>query len=458
MGGYNWSNGPRWSSSTCATLTGDPGTGCDRWLAGYRPEPKQSRVSQQPRDDGLQRHQRQLWTSLTVRAMDARGRHCGRPGNGSGMYGVAPGATLGLPSRYSGGNLAPASAVTADLDYATAHGAAGRSIWAGRHQPGTGDTGLRRVAATNNTVVVIAAGNDSAGSPNWPSRYARKPGPMAPSSPLGSQQQPKLADSQPNRAARLGPFYLVAPGVDIISSCRRQCGLLDGHFHGRPAVTGAAALLTGYWPYLRANQVAAILLNTTDDLGAPGMDAIYGRGMLNHEPCAGCYRQLHLPHSERHRHPHQRQTAGVRTTSRVHPSAFWGWSPGVDDYGPPHQQRRGLAVGSECHDHRQRAGPYRPPVGHLETVLKMAAPDAPELAQRQRTSAGQPQRQRIRVPLPGIMAPSPLRGLVSYPRGGQTRSAGDGGLSTLASAWRINSWGNALDEPWIAGQPLANFA
>jgi hypothetical protein len=43
-----------------------------------------------------------------------------------------------------------------------------------------------------------------------------------------------------------------------------------------PAVSGAAALLKSYWPSLNSSEVAAILLATARDLGAPGTDAVYG--------------------------------------------------------------------------------------------------------------------------------------------------------------------------------------
>ena len=48
-----------------------------------------------------------------------------------------------------------------------------------------------------------------------------------------------------------------------------------------PVVSGAAALLKQKYPHLTANAISYILLNTTDDLGPPGTDAIYGRGKLN---------------------------------------------------------------------------------------------------------------------------------------------------------------------------------
>ena len=48
-----------------------------------------------------------------------------------------------------------------------------------------------------------------------------------------------------------------------------------------PVVSGAAAVLKGAFPNLTARQVVDILLRTATDLGAPGTDPVYGRGLVN---------------------------------------------------------------------------------------------------------------------------------------------------------------------------------
>lgn len=200
-------------------------------------------------------------------------------GNGSGMYGVAPGATL-LPIKVFSGATAPASAVTAGLDHAIANGARVVNLSLGATSP-TGDTGLRRAAATNTAVIVIAAGNDGAAMPNWPGRYAKESWTNGTMLVVGAVNSQRRILSESNRAGELAPYYLVAPGVNIISAYGSGYSYMTGTSMATPAVSGAAALITGYWPYLQANQVATILLKTADDLGAPGVDAIYGHGMLN---------------------------------------------------------------------------------------------------------------------------------------------------------------------------------
>src|SRR4029079_2967132 len=56
---------------------------------------------------------------------------------------------------------------------------------------------------------------------------------------------------------------------------------LSGTSMATPYVTGAAALIKSGWKNLTAQQVASILFASATDLGAPGIDPVYGRGMLN---------------------------------------------------------------------------------------------------------------------------------------------------------------------------------
>ncbi|MFT6077673.1 MAG: subtilisin family serine protease [Rickettsiales bacterium] len=81
-------------------------------------------------------------------------------------------------------------------------------------------------------------------------------------------------------------FCLFAPGVSIIGAYNSGDYYqiyLSGTSQAAPHVSGAAAVLRGAWTFLTAPQTAQILLDTATDLGAAGVDDIYGHGLLNLE-------------------------------------------------------------------------------------------------------------------------------------------------------------------------------
>ncbi|WP_031555184.1 S8 family peptidase [Parvularcula oceani] len=85
---------------------------------------------------------------------------------------------------------------------------------------------------------------------------------------------------------RLMDHFLVAPGELILTDdgaggTRR----LSGTSMAAPLVTGTVALLQSRWPWLEnhAATTAQIVLRSATDLGAPGVDPVYGWGLLNVE-------------------------------------------------------------------------------------------------------------------------------------------------------------------------------
>ncbi len=78
--------------------------------------------------------------------------------------------------------------------------------------------------------------------------------------------------------------YLVAPGEWIlVSDGNGGVERRSGTSYAAPMVSGAAALLQDRWGWLKQHpgETVDILLQTATDLGAPGVDEIYGRGLLN---------------------------------------------------------------------------------------------------------------------------------------------------------------------------------
>ncbi|MEJ0024871.1 MAG: S8 family peptidase [Rhizomicrobium sp.] len=78
--------------------------------------------------------------------------------------------------------------------------------------------------------------------------------------------------------------YLVAPGeLILVSDNHGGVTRMTGTSFAAPLVTGAVALLQDRWPWLQqhAEETVQIILQSADDLGAPGVDPIYGWGKLD---------------------------------------------------------------------------------------------------------------------------------------------------------------------------------
>lgn len=157
------------------------------------------------------------------------------------------------------------------------------------------DSAVRKVA--NSTVFVIAAGNDGSTQTEnieWKknldtgliivgavdalgkiSRISNKPGTAC------------FAEAGVcSEGSYLRDVFLVAPG-ELILMNDGNGGLVrrSGTSFAAPLVSGAITLLHDRWPWLAKEPEATvkIILNTARDLGEPGVDNVYGHGLLDVE-------------------------------------------------------------------------------------------------------------------------------------------------------------------------------
>ena len=211
-------------------------------------------------------------------------------GHGTHVASVVAASRSGVPSVYipnvlpvqvfSGSTTSTAS-VTAGLQYSI-----GRAPIANMSLSSTAafGEGTFRDAVSAGMLIVAAAGNSGAANPEWPARYAREAWANNQIIAVGAVDGTNTIASFSNRAGDTANNYLVAPGVNIYGAYafdNTSHALMTGTSAAAPQVSAAAAIVRAYWPYLSATQIANILFNTATDLGAPGVDAIYGRGLLN---------------------------------------------------------------------------------------------------------------------------------------------------------------------------------
>lgn len=138
-------------------------------------------------------------------------------------------------------------------------------------------------------LVVFAAGN---GSQANPSTIAALPT-LAPELEKGwlavvavDSNNPAQLASYSNKCGSAADFCLAAPGNVVVSGKDDTATSLSyyiatGTSLAAPQVSGAAALVWQAYPYFSNDLVRQTLLGTADDLGAPGVDPVFGYGELN---------------------------------------------------------------------------------------------------------------------------------------------------------------------------------
>lgn len=93
-----------------------------------------------------------------------------------------------------------------------------------------------------------------------------------------------LTNGKCPEGARLMDRFLVAPGeLILVEDDAGGVKRASGTSFAAPLVTGAAALIQDRWPWFasKPSETAYILLKSARDLGAPGVDEIYGAGLLD---------------------------------------------------------------------------------------------------------------------------------------------------------------------------------
>lgn len=221
-------------------------------------------------------------------------------GNGVGVAGTAPGASL-LPVRVlDEEGSGSTDQVAAGVRYAADQGAdvinlsLGLTSGVGTAVKILGDLDPMYEAVdyawSKGAVVVVAAGNDSVPLCAEPSAHPR-------AVCVGSTDENDLPSYFSNSDATMTSTHLVAPGGngitckgDILSTwlrssdhsvCSPSAGYdaYAGTSMATPFVSGVAALLASKG--LDNQAIVACLARTTDDLGVPGRDPVYGYGRVN---------------------------------------------------------------------------------------------------------------------------------------------------------------------------------
>ncbi len=174
--------------------------------------------------------------------------------------------------------------------------------------------------ATKNAVVVAAAGNSATPYAQFPAAYATQTDAngnllmggrvLIVGNVVGDGRGGWVMNKDSSQAGSLcnnivgktcqdkyyvKDFYVVAPGTGmwgaVPDAARTAAGIASGQTNGIGGVTGsspAAAVVSGgvalikqAWPQLSAAQIVHLVKTTATDMGKPGVDEVYGYGMVN---------------------------------------------------------------------------------------------------------------------------------------------------------------------------------
>lgn len=102
--------------------------------------------------------------------------------------------------------------------------------------------------------------------------------------------------SYSNACGVAAEYCLTAPGTDLVSTYTgNSYAAGSGTSFSAPIVSGAVAVLKGAFPYLTGAEITRLLFVTARDLGAAGVDEVYGWGMLDLERATRPYGTILVP-------------------------------------------------------------------------------------------------------------------------------------------------------------------
>lgn len=206
--------------------------------------------------------------------------------------GIAPGATI-LPMKVTPGSSGALNATALDnaVAYSREQGAK-----VSNYSFNLGNTERGRDILDGNAaagmLTVIAAGNEELDRPlsaDLINNPELSPQAVVSTLLVGSVYYDSMTEQYEmshfsNKAGTAQHRYLVAIGGNVNTAGHwddDHYRPLGGTSYATPQVSGAAAVVWSHDPSLSASQVADILLESATDMGEPGVDAVFGHGMLN---------------------------------------------------------------------------------------------------------------------------------------------------------------------------------
>ena len=223
--------------------------------------------------------------------------------DGLGVMGISPASAVQLYDPFDGTGTANWTTVTNgitklnDQQSTVINASLGLPGWTWSVEWGKILTALD--SRKHGLVLVKAAGNEGVLQTSdvaWPTGYSA-PTNIIVAGSVGPSNEISQFSNTPGEACitvdgvcqeqnKLKYHFLVAPGeLMLVEDNQGGVTRMTGTSFSAPLVTGTISLLQMRWPWLvnYADETVQIILRSATDLGAPGVDPVYGWGMLNAE-------------------------------------------------------------------------------------------------------------------------------------------------------------------------------
>lgn len=196
----------------------------------------------------------------------------------------APGSctSVGLSSgcSYADNNIARA------IDLAVANRARVINLSLGGSNPNATLRNAIDRATAAGVIIVVAAGNNGGANPNGFAMIATESisrGLVIVAGGVNAAEQiAQFSNGGSNRAGAAAAHYLTALATDVRTFNEEGVTIFaSGTSYSAPAIAGAVALLAQAFPNLTSAQIVNLLLTSARDLGAGGVDSVYGYGMVD---------------------------------------------------------------------------------------------------------------------------------------------------------------------------------
>lgn len=202
------------------------------------------------------------------------------------LAGIAPEASLlSVDADIGCGDCLFFEDIRAGIDHAVSSDADVINLSLSSADSGGDFFGAVKRAAQADIVIAVAAGNEGGGL-EVPANFLLGQDIKGHLIAVGSVREDLRISKFSARPGNLAEaeYFMVAPGEDVrASDAFGNLSVIEGTSFAAPHVSAGIAALSSAFPFMTGAELVDLVLSSARDLGDPGTDLVYGRGLLDLE-------------------------------------------------------------------------------------------------------------------------------------------------------------------------------